>query len=110
VTSYPGPGGLWQVSTEGGNNPAWSRDGRELFYIAPSGKLMAVPVETSPEFRAGVPAPLFDLGPGSGYDVAPNGQSFAVIRKVALEEPAQLSVVLNWFDDVRRRMTANKKP
>jgi serine/threonine-protein kinase len=110
VTSYPGPGGLWQVSTEGGNNPAWSRDGRELFYIAPSRKLMAVPVETRPEFRAGVPAPLFDLGPGSDYDVAPNGQSFAVIRKVALEEPQQLSVVLNWFDDVRRRMTANKKP
>ena len=61
VTPYPGPGGRWQVSTDGGASPVWSRDGRELFYRSGE-KMMTASVETRPTFRAGVPKLLFELG------------------------------------------------
>ena len=54
VRPYPGPGGQWQISTDGGAEPVWSRDGRELFY-ARGFKTMAVRVQTTPEFRAEAP-------------------------------------------------------
>src|SRR5262249_21779176 len=42
VAPFPGPGGNWKVSSAGGSEPRWRRDGKELFYLAPDGKLMAV--------------------------------------------------------------------
>ncbi len=54
VAPFPGPGGNWKVSTAGGTEPRWRRDGKELYYLAPDGKLMAVDVKTGPTFEAGV--------------------------------------------------------
>jgi Tol biopolymer transport system component len=72
VTSFPGAAGKWQVSRGGGTEPRWQGDGKEIFYIAPSGMLMAVPVNGESIFATGTPAPLFQIrgrAPISSTDV-----------------------------------------
>jgi Tol biopolymer transport system component len=60
VQSFPATGGKWQISSGGGDEPLWRRDGKELFYVAADGKLMAAEVNQSAStFQAGVPKPLF---------------------------------------------------
>jgi len=109
VMAYPGPGGRSQVSIDGGSDPVWSRDGRELFYLA-GGNLMAVGVETRPKFRAGLPKPLFKSTNLDQYDVAPDGQRFVMVRTRGEEAgPRSLAVVLGWFDDLNRRVSAGNK-
>jgi serine/threonine-protein kinase len=108
VQPFPGPGGKWTISTEGGDEPVWSRDGRELFYRN-GNVLMAVPITLQPTFAAGVPRPLFRNAfepsgtNSSGYDVSPDGRRFLVIQPTEPEQPAtQVSVVINWFEELRR--------
>jgi dipeptidyl aminopeptidase/acylaminoacyl peptidase len=61
VQTFPAPGGKLQISTSGGFHPVWSRDGKELFFIAGDGKMMAVAAASDGgKFRAGLPKPLFD--------------------------------------------------
>ena len=67
VAPFPGPGGNWKVSTAGGSEPRWRRDGKELFYLAPDGKMMAVDVKAGSTFEAGVARPLFQVAGGSPY-------------------------------------------
>jgi dipeptidyl aminopeptidase/acylaminoacyl peptidase len=111
VTAYPGPRGRWQISTDGGGAPRWSRDGRELFYYSSGEKLMVAAVETRPEFHAGLPRPLFEMPNVRGYDVSSDGKRFIVIRPTLRPDsaPPSLAVVLGWFDDVKRRTAAGKK-
>ena len=59
VQPYPGPGGKWQISTEGGTEPVWNPNGRELFYRS-GDKMMAVDIATQPSFAAGKPRMLFE--------------------------------------------------
>jgi len=107
-----GPGARWQVSVDGGFYPWWSRDGRELFYLFPrGGKLMSAPIEKGPAFRAGTPRALFDLPPRTQYDVSPDGKRFLIIKSAAAPEAPsggqpQFQFVLEWFDEVRRRVQA----
>ena len=57
VQTFPdGAGGRWQITSDGGVEPQWRRDGRELYFLAPDGKLMAVPVSAGTAFTAGRPA------------------------------------------------------
>src|SRR5262249_19061484 len=101
---FPGPGGNWKISTDGGSEPVWSRDGRELFYLAPDGKLMAVPVRTAPTFDADAPRALFTIHRREpvatldlfSYDVSPDGQRFLVNTEAGEESAPPLTVVLNW--------------
>ena len=103
VTSFPGATGKWQVSRGGGNEPRWRGDGKELFYIAPSGMLMAVPVNGATIFATGTPTPLFQIhgrAPISStdvftYDVAKDGKRFLVNRYVKPEHVAPLTILLN---------------
>ncbi len=100
----PNPGGgKWMVSRGGGVQARWRRDGRELFYISPDWKMMAVDVTTSPTFQAGTPHPLFDTdmvdtgirtGPIS-WDIAPDGKRFLIISPDSTGV-SSLNVVLNW--------------
>src|SRR5207245_9168171 len=60
VQPFPGPGGKWQVSTGGGETAKWRRDGKELFYVAPDGKMKAAPVKADATFEAALPQPLFE--------------------------------------------------
>ena len=113
VRPYPGPGGKWQISTEGGDEPCWSRSGRELFYWQGDSKMMVVDVETKPTFRAGRARTLFEGRYLSSnvnyYDVTRDGTRFLMIKEDPAESgPAQVKVVLNWFEEVKRRVPGAK--
>ena len=96
VQTFPTPGGKWQISTNGGSIPVWSRDGKELFYISADGKMMAVEVNTGPKFEAGTAKPLFDTHlAGSGYDVSKDGR-FLIPTQVEQSATAPITVVVNW--------------
>jgi serine/threonine-protein kinase len=101
VRPYPGPGGKWQLSTEGGKGPIWSRDGREIFYTD-GYKMMVVPVETEPTFSPGTPRKLFEygfiraVGPTPDYDVAPDGKRFLMFHRSHDDPPRrEINVVTN---------------
>ncbi len=112
VRPFPGPGPKWQISNEGGDEPHWSRGGRELFYRQ-GATMMVVDVETKPTFRAGRPQALFvgryycyDV---NCYDVSPDGKRFLMIKEDPAElGPAHVNVVLNWFEEVKRRVAGAK--
>ncbi|MGA8491178.1 MAG: protein kinase [Terriglobales bacterium] len=103
VTSFPGAAGKWQVSRGGGSEPRWRGDGKEIYYIAPSGMLTAVPVNGEGIFATGTPAPLFQIhgrAPISStdvftYDVAKDGKRFLVNRYVKPEHVPPLTILLN---------------
>ena len=108
VRDLSGSGGRWQISTEGGEEPHWSPDGRELYYRN-NDLFMSVAVETRPTFQAGTPKTLFsgtyNLRSNSGvsYDVDPKGGRFLMIRPAEdSASPAQVRVVVNWFEELRR--------
>jgi serine/threonine-protein kinase len=116
VLAYPGPGGKWQISTEGGTEPVWNSNGRELFYRS-GDKMMAVDIATQPSFTAGKPRVLFEgrYNPAPGttpnYDVSPDGQRFLMVKPSKASEaaaPTQINVVLNWFEELKRRVPAGK--
>ncbi len=104
VRSYPDLDRKWQVSIGGGTEPAWSRDGTEIFYRDEEGlRLISVEVVLGPDFQAGRPVVLLEgsyiptIGYGRNYDVAPDGKSFLMVRQdIGGTESASLRVVLNW--------------
>jgi eukaryotic-like serine/threonine-protein kinase len=106
VTSFPGAAGKWQVSRGGGSEPRWRGDGKEIFYVAPNGILMAVPVNGEGTFATGTPAPLFQVhgrAPISStdvftYDVAKDGKRFLVNRYVKSGHVPPLTILLNAAD------------
>ena len=118
VQPYPGPGERHLISTNGGEQPAWSGDGRELFYVQDGGyniggrvpTLMSVKVATAPAFRAGTPEAVFENAAlwqawGRGYDVAPDGRRFLLaLNKEAPTSlpPAQMILVQHWFEELKR--------
>ena len=95
-------------STGGGNQPHWRRDGRELFYVADDGTMMAVPVRSSATaFEAGTPKALFKTRmfrerniPAIDYDVTADGQRFLIGTLVG--EPSPVSVILNWTAELKK--------
>jgi len=116
VQPYPGPGGKYQISTEGGTEPAWNRNGKELFYRS-GDKMMAVDIVTQPSFAAGTSRVLFEGRyevapfPITNYDVSPDGQRFLMLKPVEQTgaAPAQINVVLNWFEELKRRVPVGKQ-
>jgi Tol biopolymer transport system component len=103
VVPYPGPGGKSQVSTDGGAQPRWNRNGRELFFRSGT-KMMAVDVETGAAFRAGTARVLFEKVAGD-YDVSPDGRRFLMLKPAAAAgDSGELHVIVNWFDDLRQRV------
>jgi eukaryotic-like serine/threonine-protein kinase len=116
VQPYPGPGGKWQISTEGGTEPVWNRNGRELFYRS-GDKMMAVNIATQSGFTAGTPRLLFQgqYVPAStsspNYDVSADGQRFLMLKRSeqAGAAPTQINVVLNWFEELKRRVPPGTK-
>ena len=113
VQPYPGPGGKWQISTEGGTEPKWNPGGRELFYRSGE-KMMAVDVATQSGFAAGKPRMLFEgryeLSPvqSDNYDVSSDGQRFLMLKPTAQAAPTQINVVLNWFEELKQKVPTGK--
>jgi len=103
VTPFPGPGGKWQVSNEGGWFPQWRRDGRELFYVSSlDDKIMSAEVkENGSTFEVGAVRPLFEIRPYFGmftanlFDVTPDGQRF-IVAYDAQQSNTALTLVANW--------------
>ncbi|HEY7863062.1 MAG TPA: hypothetical protein VIE39_05345, partial [Thermoanaerobaculia bacterium] len=88
LAEFPGPGTRSQVSPAGGTSPRWGRSGRELFYLAEDGALMAVEVRTGGGPEAGVPVKLFVPHPRAlDYDVSADGQRFLVVASGADSSP-----------------------
>jgi Tol biopolymer transport system component len=116
VQPYPGPGGKWQISTEGGTEPVWNPNGRELFYRS-GDKMMAVDITTQPGFAAGKPRMLFQgqYQPVPvtfpNYDVSPDGQRFLMLKPAEQAQAAltQINVVLNWFEELKQKVPTGKK-
>jgi len=115
VQPFPGPGGKFQISTEGGIGPLWARTGRELFY-RDGDRMMAVEITTQPTFRVGTPRMLFE-SPNypnpmliARFDVSPDGQRFLMLKagEQATEGLTQIHVVLNWFEELKRRVPAGR--
>ncbi len=107
VQPYPGPGRKWAISTAGGREPVWSRDGRELFFRNGE-QMLVVDVEFGESFAPGQPRVLFEGPyelsplPNQFYDVAPDGERFVMIQRVD-NPPTEIRVVLNAIDEIRRR-------
>jgi hypothetical protein len=99
VTTFPKPGGKWQVSTNGGTVPVWGRDGKNLFFLSPDRKMMAVAVEGVDQFAAEAPKPLFDTHVAFGnqvrFDVSPDGR-FLVPVQPEQTTATPMNVVINW--------------
>ena len=115
---FPGPGGKWQISTGGGIYPRWRRDGRELFYVAPDNRMMAVPIDVTSDANTlspGAPVALFSsrlvTGGNTGiggfaskaeYAVTPDGR---FLMNVTPEESAAVSpitIVQNWTAGLKK--------
>jgi serine/threonine-protein kinase len=115
VRPFPGPGGKVQISTEGGTEPVWSRNGRELFYRN-GDKMMAAAIVTQPAFAPAKPRLLFEGHYETGlypflanYDVSPDGQRFLMIKASDQgSTPTQFNVVFNWSEELRRLAPAGK--
>jgi serine/threonine protein kinase/Tol biopolymer transport system component len=115
VQPYPGPGGKSQISTDGGTEPVWNPNGRELFYRI-GDKMMAVDITTQPSFTAGKPRMLFEgqyvPTPATfpNYDVSPDGQRFLMLKPIEQAAgPTQINVVLNWFEELKRKVPSGTK-
>jgi serine/threonine-protein kinase len=115
VQPYPGPGERHLISNNGGEQPAWAADGRELLYVqrhygSRLQKLLAVRISTAPEFEAGAPYTVLQHADlvsawGRSYDVSPDGQRFLIALtkdRPADLAPTQMIFVQNWFDELKR--------
>lgn len=125
VQPFPGPGGRKQVSTEGGIEPAWAPNGREMFYVVrdptpgPNArmKMMAVDVALQPTFTAGKPHGLFEgrfiaAAYLRNYDVTPDGRRFIMIQFKEQPQPPPLTemvLVQNWFEELKQKLPAGKQ-
>jgi Tol biopolymer transport system component len=109
VRPFPGPGGDVRVSTDGGSQPRWNPNGKELFYIAADDRLMAIPIQVSSNgsntiIEPGTPTGLFATNVGSAalnafraqYAVQANGQSFVMNSAVGESSASPITVILNW--------------
>jgi hypothetical protein len=114
VRPYPGPGRRWQISTEGGTEPVWNPNGRELFYRNGK-KMMAVNIATQPVFAPSKPTRLFTADyvlpttTNASYDVSRDGRRFLMVQPSARESatPTQIIVVLNWHEELKRLVPTN---
>jgi hypothetical protein len=107
VQRFPGPGGKRPISANGGAQVRWRRDGRELFYVAMDGRLMAVAIRFAAggqDVEVGTPTPLFVTHVGGAvrgldrqqYVVSPDGQRFLMSVVPEDPHPSPIEVILNW--------------
>jgi Tol biopolymer transport system component/tRNA A-37 threonylcarbamoyl transferase component Bud32 len=110
VRPFPGPGGRGQVSDEGGVEPLWSPDGRSLYYRSAAGDLMTADIRVVPTLVIGSRRKLFSTtsyqrggGVYRAYALSPDGRRFLFMKREGGAREVELRVVLNWFDELKRR-------
>jgi serine/threonine-protein kinase len=112
VQPFPDLNGKWQISSEGGGEPAWARNGKELFYRNGE-KLMVASIQTQPNFSSGAPRLLFHTTaePGAlsrpNFDVALNGEQLLMVQTPQSGQ-TKFNVVLNWIEEVKQRVPLKK--
>src|SRR6266511_1493521 len=109
VQPFPASGAKWQISSGGGMQPRWRHDGKELFYLAPNKKLMAVDVNLgNGTLEAGVPKVLFQTrvigypGPRNSYECSADGQRFLMNSLQSDAGLIPVTVMVNWTGDLKR--------
>jgi Tol biopolymer transport system component len=102
VQDFPARSIKFQVSTDGGSEPRWRQDGRELFYLGTNGQMMSVAVIPGPELKLGVPAPVFQtrlfsqpVAQMRRYAVSPDGQRF-LMNVVGGNSLPPITIIMNW--------------
>jgi serine/threonine-protein kinase len=116
VRPFPGPGGRWQVSKEGGREPIWSKDGRQLFYRE-ADRVWAADVRTDGGFSAGKPRLLFEktgfflTNAVRNWDLYPDGRGFLMMKKEEIKPRpvTEMILVQNWFEELKRLVPTGKK-
>ncbi|UCE46964.1 MAG: PD40 domain-containing protein, partial [Phycisphaerales bacterium] len=110
IKPYPGPGGAIPVTTDGGREPVWDPSEKELYYRDDNGdKLFKVSLITEPTVQVGSPELLFEgrfmasshLW-GRNYDISPQGDFFILIEEGEMQPSAQINVVLNWSEELKK--------
>jgi Tol biopolymer transport system component len=106
VVPFPGPGGKWQVSPEGGCGPRWRRDGKEIFYLSSDNKMMVTEVKSSgSSFEIGSTHALFSTrayGVFGRFDVSADGQRFAIPFEAG-QPSAAIALVVNWPAELKKK-------
>ncbi|MEO6058257.1 MAG: protein kinase, partial [Gemmatimonadales bacterium] len=104
----------WQVSPAGGTNPVWAHSGQELFYVTPGDSMVAADVRGTSDFQVTGRRTLFSTRPFAfqpwhqAFGVLPGDRGFIMLQRIsesAGPESRRLVVVLNWFDEVRARLS-----
>jgi eukaryotic-like serine/threonine-protein kinase len=109
VRRFPSGDGKVQVSIDGGIEPTWRKDGKELFFVGLDGSLMAVPIAIGSTLQPGQPVRLFETamsnlryGTRNQYVVASNGQRFLVNQPAAAGAPSAITVLVNWPEALKQ--------
>lgn len=108
VQSFPSPGTKYRISTNGGADPRFRRDGKELFFVAADRKLMVVEVKAASTFEASVPRELFQTRVSgltdtrTHYSITADGQRFLVVTTAEDMTSSPITVVLNWVAELKR--------
>ncbi len=113
LTRFPSAENRIQVSTDEGRNPAWSPDGRRLYYRARNGSIMAVDVGAGspPALSRPVEVARLPVAPPTRghFDVMPDGRLLLVDNESVGAITAELRIVVNWFDELRRKMAGGSQ-
>ncbi|MBM3788219.1 MAG: hypothetical protein FJW30_28105 [Acidobacteria bacterium] len=108
----PPTGAKFQISTAGGQQPRWRRDGKELYYLSPAGQVMAVPVTAGKSLERGAPKELFGgmqfprrlEARGFAYQPSADGQRFLFSLPAGKDAtPPPLTVVVNWLTEWNKK-------
>jgi Tol biopolymer transport system component len=103
VETFPARSGRWQISVNGGSLPGWSRDGKELYFIAPDQKLMAVEIKGGPKFERDMPKSLFEtrLPVNGRYDVSKDGR-FLIPTLLESAGTVSMTAIVNWTAGLKK--------
>ncbi len=113
VRSFPNKEGKWQISTDVIEEPRWSPDGKTIYYRKGS-QLIEVSVSASPTFSAGIPRvlisgfPAMNMDSGISYDITSDGKSFITTTPVNGSTLKNISIVLNWTDEIAALIKTDK--
>jgi Tol biopolymer transport system component len=110
VAPFPGPAKKYQISTEGGQQPRWRSDGKELFFLSADRKLMAVSLRTGSPFEFSQPTPLFETHAHEPitaeefftYDNSADGRRFLINVDAEQTSPRPVDIILNWTSQLKK--------
>ncbi len=95
--------GKWQISTEGGDYPVWSRNGRELYFIPGDNKMMAVQVKADGQrFEHDVPKALFGVPELTQFDAGKDGRLLIHVSQAETTGSVSVNVVVNWQSALKK--------